>query len=123
MVLILAALAISAVVLFVSTQFATSEVVTRTGMPILRVNWTAILTQTLAPFLIAGLAIGIAIRRLAVLDRVHWMPAAEYCPACGHNLRGVSTESDGCTVCPECGAAWRVPRSAKDSDQSSKSSA
>ena len=30
------------------------------------------------------------------------------CPSCRYNLDGTSPESDGCTVCPECGAAWRL---------------
>lgn len=30
------------------------------------------------------------------------------CSACGYHLRGISPEEDGCTVCPECNAAWRV---------------
>jgi hypothetical protein len=34
------------------------------------------------------------------------------CWACGYSLAGCPPEpspSDGCTVCPECGAAWRLP--------------
>jgi hypothetical protein len=31
------------------------------------------------------------------------------CPSCLHSLAGQSPEQDGCAVCPECGAAWRVP--------------
>ncbi|MFN0010570.1 MAG: hypothetical protein ACKVS8_02885 [Phycisphaerales bacterium] len=31
------------------------------------------------------------------------------CRACGYLLDGLTTEADGCRVCPECGAAWRVP--------------
>lgn len=31
------------------------------------------------------------------------------CGACGYPLGGHEAESDGCTVCPECSAAWRVP--------------
>ena len=30
------------------------------------------------------------------------------CPACGHGVRGIPPGPDGCTVCPECGAAWRA---------------
>jgi len=30
------------------------------------------------------------------------------CQACGHDLGAISRDSDGLTVCPECGAAWRV---------------
>ena len=32
----------------------------------------------------------------------------ECCRACGHSLSGLVVEADGCRVCPECGAAWRV---------------
>jgi len=32
------------------------------------------------------------------------------CPACFYNLRSLAPEAaDGCTVCPECGGAWRLP--------------
>jgi len=33
---------------------------------------------------------------------------ATACPSCGYSLRDVTPEADGCTVCPECGAAWRL---------------
>ena len=29
------------------------------------------------------------------------------CPICGFALNGLTPGDDGCTVCPECGAAWR----------------
>jgi len=31
------------------------------------------------------------------------------CPSCGYELRALPPADDGCTVCPECGAAWRLP--------------
>ena len=31
-----------------------------------------------------------------------------HCATCGYVLDGVQPESDGCTVCPECGSAWRL---------------
>ncbi len=31
------------------------------------------------------------------------------CAGCGCRLDGLQTESDGCTICPECAAAWRLP--------------
>lgn len=34
------------------------------------------------------------------------------CPSCGHDLAGLEPGEDGCTVCPECGAAWRLPSEA-----------
>lgn len=30
------------------------------------------------------------------------------CFSCGYSVGGLATESDGCTVCPECGSAWRL---------------
>lgn len=30
------------------------------------------------------------------------------CGACGYYLGDLPPEMDGCTPCPECGAAWRV---------------
>ena len=31
-----------------------------------------------------------------------------YCPSCAYRLFDIEAESDGCTVCPECGGAWRL---------------
>ncbi|MBX3402984.1 MAG: hypothetical protein KF699_06160 [Phycisphaeraceae bacterium] len=37
------------------------------------------------------------------------MVASEhYCASCGYPLREIDAAPDGCTVCPECGSAWRV---------------
>jgi hypothetical protein len=30
------------------------------------------------------------------------------CPICIYPLASIPVEADGCSVCPECGAAWRV---------------
>lgn len=32
------------------------------------------------------------------------------CPSCVHDLSGLTPDVDGCTVCPECGAAWKLPQ-------------
>jgi len=32
------------------------------------------------------------------------------CASCGYTLATSEPEPDGCTVCPECGAAWRMQR-------------
>lgn len=37
-----------------------------------------------------------------------------HCPRCGYGLRACGIDADGCTVCPECGAAWRVGRRGPD---------
>ena len=33
--------------------------------------------------------------------------AAQVWPSCGYALSATSPEPDGCSVCPECGAAWK----------------
>jgi len=36
--------------------------------------------------------------------------ALDRCPTCLHDLMHVASDpADGCTVCPECGGAWRLP--------------
>jgi hypothetical protein len=30
------------------------------------------------------------------------------CPSCGYDLEAQGPQSDGCTVCPECGGAWQM---------------
>ena len=33
------------------------------------------------------------------------------CPSCGYDLQACPADPrDGCTVCPECGAAWKLTR-------------
>ena len=36
--------------------------------------------------------------------------AEGHCAACGYSLRGLEPEQDGATLCPECAAAWNVPK-------------
>ncbi len=44
-----------------------------------------------------------------ILDpRYRAMVAANgHCGACGYKIMDLQPERDGCTVCPECGSAWR----------------
>lgn len=34
---------------------------------------------------------------------------ARQCAACGYPIGDLPPADDGCTVCPECGGAWRLP--------------
>ena len=36
------------------------------------------------------------------------MTYAGLCPSCAYRIDGIGPEPDGCTVCPECGGAWRI---------------
>ena len=35
------------------------------------------------------------------------------CGACGYKLADLPPEADGCTTCPECAAAWKLPATAR----------
>jgi hypothetical protein len=53
-----------------------------------------------APVLIARLVVGRRVAREYV--------RAGYCGSCGYDIQAAPIAADGCRVCPECGAAWRV---------------
>lgn len=64
----------------------------------------------LSPLLYIGMAIGLvpldrASRRR---ERARLTTLPPVCLACVYDLTGVPTDPDGCTVCPECGAAWKL---------------
>lgn len=43
-------------------------------------------------------------------DRERLPTLVPACMVCAYDLTGVPIEEDGCTVCPECGAAWKIAR-------------
>ena len=57
------------------------------------------------------------LRRLVVLagrtPTIRVLLKHRLCASCGYSLANLSADVDGCTVCPECGSAWRIP-AAKD---------
>lgn len=74
-------------------------------------DWTAIGAKSSLLFI--GLLIGISI---TIMQRPQFgfkkqfladMKQRRLCAACGYDLRGALAAIDGCTVCPECAAAWR----------------
>ncbi len=58
---------------------------------------------------------------IAVLDRVEkryhsrrllpLIRRCRLCANCGYEMGRIPAEPDGCTICPECGAAWRLESS------------
>ncbi|MEX2219225.1 MAG: hypothetical protein WD749_10760 [Phycisphaerales bacterium] len=83
--------------------------------------WRAIASMPLAALIVAiafvGTAVGAAAWILVVRRLIQpWfertaltaMVTAGFCPSCGYGLAELNPEPDGCRVCPECGAAWRM---------------
>jgi hypothetical protein len=55
----------------------------------------------------------VADRRAGLISRT--AVRSGLCGACGYALESLERESDGCAVCPECGAAWKAqPDTAED---------
>ncbi len=73
------------------------------------VNTTIYVVQTLV--ILSGPYIAYRLAKAQYQGRVaSVMLAHRYCPHCSYNIRGLTTDStDGATVCPECGCAWRLP--------------
>ena len=47
------------------------------------------------------------VQRLRV-ERTRVWDRGTSCPGCLYDLRTIRRDPDGCTVCPECGGAWRI---------------
>ena len=43
-----------------------------------------------------------------------WLSQYRQCPVCEGSLAGLLPDPDGCTPCPECGAAWRIDAGPKE---------
>jgi hypothetical protein len=76
-----------------------------------------ILEWSLVGVPIVGMSIVIPVFIACVmLDGSHRLVVEELlergiCGACRYDLDGALIEEDGCVLCPECGAAWRIPLS------------
>lgn len=73
----------------------------------LSMPWWARILVAIPGGVLPALATIFIIRRLAGQAMARDWARAGYCPSCGQDLTGTPADGDGCTVCPECGAAWR----------------
>ncbi len=71
-------------------------------------------------FITIAFACALVIAPFAWVSRIIWYRAMsdliatrlielQHCPACIADLALLKPAEDGCTICPECGAAWRLP--------------
>ncbi len=71
-------------------------------------HWAGGITMAaliLVPMIVGAIVVGgVAWRRVGP----RLLRGAACCPSCASGLKGLAMEADGCTVCPECGAAWRL---------------
>ena len=67
----------------------------------------------LIPAMVLALFAGFLLRRGDLLVKratiEHATLAQGLCPSCWELLEGIPPDTDGCTMCPECGSSWRVP--------------
>jgi hypothetical protein len=73
--------------------------------------------MSLVLILTAGVGFSLAVQRFtmlrwnaerALVDARKRFLADGRCLACGYAIRDVKPEPDGCSICPECAAAWRI---------------
>lgn len=68
--------------------------------------------------LIGSVAAGVCLYRFGLghsrYRLCHAMLRLCRCASCGYSLSGISAEADGCTVCPECAAAWKIKEAAEE---------
>tara|TARA_R110000782_G_scaffold57258_30_gene119860 strand:- start:6950 stop:7294 length:345 start_codon:yes stop_codon:yes gene_type:complete len=53
-------------------------------------------------------------RRDRIARELAWV---RECLACNYSIDDLPAQPDGCTVCPECGAAWRMSSVINESNQ------
>ncbi len=51
-------------------------------------------------------------RRYVIPQAIRRTLLSRICPTCEFSLRDLMPQADGCTVCPECGAGWKIPEGA-----------
>ncbi len=73
------------------------------------VGWTLIITLASLGVAVMLFALGWWIANSELYERAaRSMRHGMRCPQCWYDLSSLTPEEDGCVVCPECGAAWRV---------------
>ena len=79
------------------------------------------ISAVLLPGLIVGVIVPVAALHWRCRLRVRWaMLRNRRCPHCGYDLNGLPVdETDGATVCPECGCAWILDQADQTEDADS----
>ncbi len=75
-------------------------------------NLKAALQGILPCFVMPTLAIAFIVALEKVLKPWSYKQSSNptRCRVCNYELTNLSPEADGCTVCPECSAAWRLDK-------------
>ncbi|MGH7244406.1 MAG: hypothetical protein ACREJD_13425 [Phycisphaerales bacterium] len=108
---------IGVIVAAIVATFAIQDLVQRTLIGSRTVNAKDVhaVTQAIglfAPFFLTMFLAGASV--FAIATRV-WIPGVARqwlslgtCAGCRYDLRDIEPAADGCTVCPECGGAWKL---------------
>lgn len=75
---------------------------TKVDLP-LWADWFLGIVNVAIPFLVARF-----IKVKILIARAKGLVAVSRCASCGYNLKELPLADDGCTICPECGAAWML---------------
>ena len=78
--------------------------------PIFSLHGLAACVLMLVPCILAFAAIRLVDHKIKVPAIVMYRLRQMRCGCCDYGIGAISPEADGCTVCPECGAAWKLDR-------------
>lgn len=86
-----------------AATFSPSSSVAKTAIQLLGLLGPLLITVAL---LLAGLVFSASRIWMPAVAR-YWLSTGQ-CASCRYELARVEPASDGCVVCPECGAAWKI---------------
>ncbi|MDQ7012739.1 MAG: hypothetical protein Q9O74_02445 [Planctomycetota bacterium] len=73
--------------------------------------WVYAIIPLMAALLFAGLLFRRGELWVSLTTIEHETLAQSLCPSCWELLECIPPNTEGCTMCPECGSSWRLPRS------------
>lgn len=83
------------------------------------VKWS-IVAVSIAVF-VAYISLDIWVKRACRGTVIEALLREGLCPSCGYEIKTVPPQADGCSVCPECGAAWRLALPGQPTDPEARS--
>ncbi len=103
----------------VAVYLAVYSVVMLSSRPGSSVWWIAWAVHAVMLFVLA-IAVNRAARGAKPSCLIPRRLAAGECGACAYPISTLPPEADGCTVCPECGAAWELEDETGEKEQMAK---
>lgn len=107
-IILTAAVFLSVSVASFAVMYTSLRPLMRTGHGLPDTTLAALVAGSIASIALAAIASRWQLGRRRGATAVAACVAVRRCPSCAYDLSALAAQQDGCIVCPECGAAWRV---------------